>query len=145
MNSYCWSMWLIDGEQEIACWRDRLSLSVELTAELEQYQGVWATAEMTKIEWYSLWIHLSFSMEGQYQQTKRRKQAWMSVRRGCLAFGTLVNGICANTMVDSQTTPFLSFHSLGKNDILGALKPLLKYTRKVQWHSLYRSVLCCLY
>lgn len=76
----------MDGEQEIACWRDRLSLSVELTAELEQYQGVSATAEMTKIEWYSLCIHLSFSMQGQYQQSKK-KEASMEVseeRMPCL-------------------------------------------------------------
>lgn len=39
-----------------------------------------------------------------------------------MPFGTLVNSICANTTVDSQTTPFLSFLSLGEKDILVALK-----------------------
>lgn len=86
MNSYCWSMWLMDGEQEIACCRNRLSLSVELTAELEKYQRAWAAAEMTKIEWHSLCIHLSFSMQGQYQQSSK-KEASMDVseeRMPCL-------------------------------------------------------------
>ena len=120
-------------------------MSVKLTAELEQYQGVSATAEMTKIEWYSLCIHLSFSMQGQYQQSKKKEASMeVSEERDVLPFGTLVNSVCANTTVDSQTTPFLSFLSLGEKDILGTLKHLLKYTSKVQWHSLYKSILCCL-
>lgn len=121
MNSYCWSMWLMDGEQEIACCRDRLSLSVELTAELEKYQGAWEAAEMTKIEWHSLCIHLSFSIgpiPAEQQEGSKHGCQW---REDALPFGTLVNGVCANTTLDSQTTPFLSFLSLGKKDKLGAL------------------------
>ena len=86
MNSFCWIKGVESGQQEIARWRDRLSLSEQLTAELKQHQ--WGSSnnrnatQKTQQQQIPLYIQWCVRFRARYQQcTDDRNQAWMLVRR----------------------------------------------------------------
>lgn len=58
MNSLLWIMGVENGKQEIARWRDRLSLSEQLTAELEQHH--WGSSKKRNDKKYN-GFHCIFS------------------------------------------------------------------------------------
>lgn len=107
-------------EQEIEAWRDRLSLSNQLTAELEQHQGAPASTEMTE-NTTEFFMHSAVLLDlGLDTSGAGRQEANLGVHEAmkALLFSTLLSGICENTWLLHKALSFLSFLPLkGKHTL----------------------------
>ena len=71
MNSFCWIMAVENRKQEIARWRDRLSLSEQLMLSCSNISRAQARTEMTKkkkIQQIPLYIQWYVRLRARYQQ-----------------------------------------------------------------------------